>query len=195
MLQPVSDNCKQQTFGLESPVGYWSVTTTETHVLSVDYVGNAPSSDLRMTPQGKLEMRLACMLSRYFKGERIDFSRLPLRFPEDSNFLASVLQGLQSISYGECRDYQWLAEHIGNPKAIRAVGGALGRNPLPILLPCHRITSKNGLLGGFMRSHPEGSRVKAFLLGLEGIQFTDGKRCVLPEGKPSPWLEPQESSS
>lgn len=179
----------QHVFGLESPVGYWSVTTTENQVLALEYLDHGletvAARHLRMTPETKLEMRLECMLSRYFKGEAIDFSKLPLAFPSDSNFLSAVMKGLQAIPFGECRDYQWMANHIGNPKATRAVGGALGRNPLPILIPCHRIISRNGLLGGFMRAHPDGSRIKSFLLGLEGVHFSEDRLPGFAEAKPA----------
>ena len=155
--------------GLESPVGFWSLTTTETQALSLDYEGDCLSADMRVEPETKLEMRLACMLSRYFKGDRVDFSPVPIVFPTSSRFLAEMMRVLKEVPYGEVHHYQWLAEAMGNRKAAQAVGGALGRNPLPIIVPCHRIIAKNGSLGGFMRGASEGSRIKTFLLELEGV--------------------------
>ena len=70
---------------------------------------------------------------------------------------------LGSIPYGETRSYSQLAAQIGNPKAVRAVGNALGRNPLPIIIPCHRVLAKGGGLGGF----GGGIEMKKRLLKLE----------------------------
>jgi len=163
-MQTSELNC----LGIASPLGFWLLTSTDTHAVSLDYAGDAAlSADVRCVPGTKLEKRLSCMLSRYFKGEPIDFSRVPIALPA-SAFLAGVMTALQAVPYGEVRSYQWLAVALGKPKAARAVGGALGRNPLPILVPCHRIISKNGSLGGFMRGAPVGTRLKEGLLGLEG---------------------------
>ena len=66
-----------------------------------------------------------------------------------------------------CRTYQWIAKQIKNPLSMRAAGSALGRNPLPIVVPCHRVIREDGLLGGF--SAPLGVEMKAALLKLEGV--------------------------
>ena len=70
---------------------------------------------------------------------------------------------LKEIPFGETRTYKWLAERIGKPKASRAVGQALGRNPIPILLPCHRIIESDGSIGGFSG----GVDIKRRLLDIE----------------------------
>lgn len=156
------------SLALPSPWGTWRLTTTETQAVALDYMpGVDAPTDIRVEPETKLEKRLACMLSRYFKGQVIEFSRIPVAMPA-SSFLAEVMTALRTVPYGEVRSYQWLAEAMGKPRATRAVGGALGRNPLPIIVPCHRIISKDGSLGGFMRGRPEGTRLKEGLLGLEG---------------------------
>jgi methylated-DNA-[protein]-cysteine S-methyltransferase len=67
------------------------------------------------------------------------------------------------IPYGETRSYAWVAEQIGQPRAVRAVGQALGKNPLPIIIPCHRVITSNGKLGGF----GGGLEMKKRLLSLE----------------------------
>lgn len=159
----------QRAMSLESPWGWWTIATNDTHVLSVDYQGQAAPSAPNPSPETKLEMRLNCMLSRYFRGELVDFSRVPVDFSQVSPFAGQVLGMLRTVPYGEVRHYQWIAEQLNKPGAARAVGGALGGNPWPILIPCHRVISKTGALGGFMRNSPVGPSLKTALLGLEGI--------------------------
>ncbi len=75
----------------------------------------------------------------------------------------------QRIPYGEVRTYGWISEQIGRPKASRAVGQALRYNPLPIIVPCHRVIKRDGTLGGF--SSKEGVELKIRLLQLEGVNI------------------------
>ena len=86
-------------------------------------------------------------LVEYFEGERKSFD-LPLRV-SGTEFQVRVLEELQRIPYGETLSYSDIAERIGNPKAVRAVGAANGRNPIPIVIPCHRVIGSSGDLTGF----------------------------------------------
>ena len=86
-------------------------------------------------------------LRAYFKGELKQFG-LALA-PVGTPFQLKVWQALLTIPYGELVSYKNIAEIIGNPKAVRAVGGAIGRNPLPIVVPCHRCVGSDGSLTGF----------------------------------------------
>ena len=86
-------------------------------------------------------------LDEYFAGERRDFD-LPLRL-SGTEFQVSVLSELQKIPYGETTSYSDIAARIGRPKAVRAVGAANGRNPIPIIVPCHRVIGRGGDLTGF----------------------------------------------
>ena len=86
-------------------------------------------------------------LREYFEGERREFD-LPLKLT-GTEFQMSVLQALQHIPYGETTSYAEIAERIGRPKAVRAVGAANGRNPIPIIVPCHRVIGSHGELTGF----------------------------------------------
>jgi len=86
-------------------------------------------------------------LSAYFAGERIGFD-LPLA-PQTTPFQSVVLTALQKVPYGQTVSYGELASRIGKPKASRAVGMANGRNPIPIIIPCHRVIAANGALTGF----------------------------------------------
>ena len=90
----------------------------------------------------------ACtQLTEYFSGQRKDFD-LPLKL-DGTEFQVSVLEALLEIPYGETTSYGAIAKQIGRPKAVRAVGAANGRNPIPIIVPCHRVIGSSGDLTGF----------------------------------------------
>lgn len=104
-------------------------------------------------------------LAEYFAGTRSEFD-LKLA-PDGTPFQLAVLKALQKIPYGQTCSYRDIAIRIGKPKAVRAVGAANGRNPLPIVIPCHRVIGSNGSLTGF----GGGLTAKRFLLDLEsGVQ-------------------------
>jgi len=100
-------------------------------------------------------------LAEYFAGDRKSFE-LPLAL-DGTEFQVSVLKALQDIPYGETTSYGAIAKQIGRPKAVRAVGAANGRNPIPIIVPCHRVIGSGGDLTGF----GGGLDTKAALLRLE----------------------------
>jgi len=107
----------------------------------------------------------AAQLAEYFAGRRRRFD-LQLA-PTGTGFQLSVLEALQTIPYGETRSYRDIARQIGRPTAVRAVGAANGRNPLPIVIPCHRVIGADGSLTGFGGGLPS----KRFLLELEGARL------------------------
>jgi len=86
-------------------------------------------------------------LGEYFSGRRREFD-LPLKL-DGTEFQVKVLKELEKIPYGETTSYGAIAKRIGHPKAMRAVGAANGRNPIPIIVPCHRVVGKSGDLTGF----------------------------------------------
>ncbi|WP_042350614.1 methylated-DNA--[protein]-cysteine S-methyltransferase [Bacillus massiliigorillae] len=100
-------------------------------------------------------------IQEYFAGKRKDFT-IPLA-PNGTPFMQSVWKALIEIPYGETRSYKDVAESIENPKAVRAVGMANNRNPLPIVIPCHRVIGANGKLVGY----GGGLDIKILLLDLE----------------------------
>lgn len=111
-------------------------------------------------------------LDEYFAGERTSFD-LAVDLRGISDWDRRVLEGAALLAYGEVTSYGRLARRIGQPRAARAVGGALGRNPIPIVIPCHRILAWDGTLGGY-GGGGHGSRaamldVKRTLLALEGV--------------------------
>jgi len=106
----------------------------------------------------------ARQLREYFDGRRVEFD-LPLA-PEGTAFQRDVWQKLCEIPYGSTISYGELARRVGNPKASRAVGAANGQNPIPIVIPCHRVIGSNGKLTGFGGGLP----IKEQLLALEARQ-------------------------
>jgi methylated-DNA-[protein]-cysteine S-methyltransferase len=122
---------------------------------------SALSASTEHSPAGKVARRAAVQLTGYFAGTVREFD-LPL--DADGNaFQHQVWKGLCQIPYGATWSYGQLAEHIGKPGAARAVGMANSRNPLPIVVPCHRVIGANGTLTGYAG----GLHLKEFLLDLE----------------------------
>jgi methylated-DNA-[protein]-cysteine S-methyltransferase len=104
------------------------------------------------------------LLDRYLKGEKVDFD-VDIDISGESQFTQKVLRELQKIPYGKVRSYLWIGKRMGHAMAARAVGQAVGRNPIPILIPCHRVIREDGSLGGFSL----GEEIKKRLLFLEGV--------------------------
>lgn len=104
-------------------------------------------------------------LRGYFMGEQVDFSGIPLDL-FGTSFQKEVWSALQLIPYGEVQTYRDIAAAIGRPKAMRAVGTANGANPVPVIVPCHRVIGSNQTLVGYRG----GLRIKDMLLRLEGVK-------------------------
>ena len=113
-------------------------------------------------------------LTEYFDGKRRDFD-LPLR-PNGTEFQLAVLDALRQIPYGTTVSYRDIAERVGRPKAVRAVGAANGRNPIPIIIPCHRVIGSSGDLTGFGGGLP--TKEALLRLELENSQFGGSVRSV-----------------
>jgi methylated-DNA-[protein]-cysteine S-methyltransferase len=105
-------------------------------------------------------------ITAYFEGDCVNFSRdIPIVLNGFSPFASLVLTACRDIEFGQTVSYGRLAEMTGKPGAARAVGGAFARNPLPLIIPCHRVICANGKIGGF--SAPGGVTLKKRLLQLE----------------------------
>jgi len=115
-------------------------------------------------------------IHEYFAGARKTF-QIPLDLAHATPFQRRVYEALLTVPFGEVRTYGWLAQEIGDPKALRAVGNANGKNPCPLIVPCHRIIGRNGALTGF--SAPGGLDLKARLLCHEGVQIKKNQRTLL----------------
>ncbi|MBC3179832.1 methylated-DNA--[protein]-cysteine S-methyltransferase [Corynebacterium lujinxingii] len=138
---------------MDTPIGRLGVVVKQGRVCEVRFGGHSLDDDTASR-----------QLREYFAGERRQFD-LPLDLSGVTPFRAEVLRALMQVPYGETTTYAGLARAVDNPKAVRAVGSACATNPLPILIPCHRVLRADGQLGGYRG----GEAAKRFLLRLEGI--------------------------
>ena len=127
------------------------------------YLPNQPAE--RLGEETPVLTRGRAELLEYFRGERRAFT-LPLD-PRGTPFRRRVWEALAAVPYGQTVTYGELARQIGSPRAVRAVGQANHHNPLPILLPCHRVVGADGSLTGYAG----GLELKRFLLALEGAEY------------------------
>ena len=104
-------------------------------------------------------------IKEYFMGKKIDFSDWRLDLEKFTNFQRKIMQVVQKIPYGETRSYKWVAQAAGYPQAYRAVGNTMRNNPLPLVIPCHRVIKSDGGLGGF--SGKEGIDYKKKMIDFE----------------------------
>ena len=114
-------------------------------------------------------------LDEYFSGKRADFV-ISIDLSSATEFQRNVLRETVRIPYGQVCTYGEVAASIGRPRAARAVGSALARNPIGVIIPCHRVVAHDGRLHGF--SSPYGIRTKAVLLKHEGL-LIEGDRVLL----------------
>lgn len=112
---------------------------------------------------------LAGDLGRYFAGEPVALGRYPVDLSDHPPFRSRALLAAQRIPYGEVRTYGWVAARAGRSGGARAAGQAMSRNPIPLVIPCHRVVTAGGGLGGF----GGGLDLKRTLLRLEGIACDD----------------------
>ena len=127
---------------IPSPIGSWRILEEDGAIVAIDASPEAP-----IAPQTPLLQEAAHQLSAYFAGTLREF-RLPLRL-KGSAFQLQCWQALCAIPYGETISYGEQARRIGRPGAARAVGGANHRNPISIVIPCHRVIGANGALTGY----------------------------------------------
>jgi methylated-DNA-[protein]-cysteine S-methyltransferase len=158
------DPAEEPTFSelVPSPLGAIIVTVDEESRL----VEIRLDGEQRSGPRDARRCAAACtQLTEYFAGRRRDFD-LPLA-PRGTAFQQRVWDSLCRIPFGAVRTYGDIARAIGQPLAVRAVGQANGRNPLPIVIPCHRVIAGDGTIGGYS----SGINVKHRLLALEGVEL------------------------
>ena len=150
-----------------SPIGLLKIFAEEECITGLSLEAQEGLQEIvSETPPTALLQETCTQLTEYFAGERTSFS-LPIKYPHGTPFQHSVWNALRNIPYGETRSYEDIAVAIGNPKAVRAIGQANTRNPILLLVPCHRVINKNGTIGGFGC----GVEVKKQLLQLEGIEI------------------------
>lgn len=160
---------------VDSPVGTLHVAATAAGVVSVAWEGQdwqprvAAAVSPRIVPLPTRVDEARRQLDDYFAQRRTTFD-LPVDWSLSAGFRRSVLQVLVDVPYGQVVTYRDLAERTGRPGASRAVGGAMASNPVPIIVPCHRVLQTGGGLGGY--SGAGGLDTKRTLLVLEGALLT-----------------------
>ena len=154
---------------MPSPVGLLTLVANDHGLAAVLWENDDPKrvrlSPLHEDTKHPVLLEAERQLQEYFAGKREKFS-LKLDFT-GTDFQKKVWAALLTIPFGETRSYAQIAEQIGNPKAVRAVGAANGKNPISIIAPCHRVIGSNGKLTGFAG----GMEAKTFLLKLESKDF------------------------
>lgn len=147
----------------ESPKGVQAIVLPKRSKRAVE-------SDLRAQTNGQCHQEASSRLEAarrqlldYLAGKRNTFD-VPLDLSQGTSFQRQVWRSLQRVPYGKLRSYQWIALRVGGRQYARAVGNAVGANPLPIMIPCHRIVAQDASLGGFSGGLP----MKRRLLSLEG---------------------------
>lgn len=148
---------------LSSPCGQLKIHADPDAITRIDFLDQPEPEQPATTP---LLSEASAQLTAYFSGHLRSFS-LPLA-PQGTRFQRQVWQALQQLTYGERCSYRDIALRLDNPLAVRAVGAANGRNPIPIVIPCHRVIGANGRLTGYAG----GLERKAWLLQHEAGTIT-----------------------
>jgi len=147
---------------LATPIGTLRLVSDGESLVAIEFEGRYGSDAGVLAGSDPALAASALQLSEYFAGNRRHFD-LPLA-PAGTDFQRAVWAALAGIPWGEMRSYRDIARAIGRPAAVRAVGAANGRNPLPIVVPCHRVVGSDGSLTGYAG----GLDIKKRLLQLEG---------------------------
>lgn len=163
----------QTNYLYESPVGFIDIVQVGEHISRISFCDDSAIFEPSLTAGTELLKQVSVKLDAYFAGESVDFKEIPVEIESGTEFQNSVWDTIHQIPYGEVRSYKWIAEKIGRPKAVRAVGNATGSNPITIINPCHRVVGSNGKLGGY----GGGLERKRQLLKLEGyiVEGLSGK--------------------
>lgn len=165
----------------ETELGIGAVVASEEGVSCVILPHAATSVPLiaqaRMSAResSALTDQAALMLKCYFRGEPQVFNSIPVDLYNLTEFRKRILLLIRAIPYGEVRSYYDVAVMAGVPRAARAIGGAMAANPVPIIIPCHRIIANSGRLTGY--SALGGLNMKKMLLKMEGVEFKGELAC------------------
>lgn len=166
------------SIAMDSPLGKLILSENRGKIIAIDFGKTESCGTIRET---EVLSRCRRQLEEYFRGERQEFS-LPLE-PEGTDFQKKVWQALCRIPYGEVRSYGFIAADTGSPGASRAVGNANHRNPIPIIIPCHRVVAADGSLGGYAY----GPGIKEKLLEIEGsLKLIRSKNKTNAKGSEDP---------
>lgn len=147
---------------ISSPIGTLYLIANDEALIALDNLSNDLYKNATKTESHKILNLVSLQLEEYFSGKRFNFD-LPIA-PAGTEFQQKAWKALMKIPYGKVWSYGEQAKFLKAPKASRAVGGANGKNPIPIIIPCHRVVGSTGKLTGFSGGMP----MKIGLLELEG---------------------------
>ncbi len=157
---------------IHTPIGFLWLDADESGLTAVSF---QPISESESANQ-RILTRTQEQFEEYFAGKRKEFE-VPLSIKRGTPFQQNVWKALSTIPYGEIRTYKEVAVAVDSPKAVRAIGQANRTNPLPIVIPCHRVIGQNGKLTGYMGNATDGVEIKRQLLLLEGISAKLKNSC------------------
>lgn len=148
---------------------YYNTKIGTIEIAYLDKIHSIKLVDRKIQKDTKSEMTNSVYkeICEYLEGSRREFSLYDFLELRGSDFKKSVIMALKDIPYGKTTSYKKIAEKINNPKALRAVGTAIGKNPFLIIYPCHRIIKSDGRIGSFAY----GTKLKRYLLDIEGAKY------------------------
>lgn len=170
----------QQFHIFETAAGFCGIAWSEAGISGFRLPGDSAEATerhlLRRLPQAvagtppEHVQQLIAAVRRYFAGEVIDFTEVPVDLDGQEDFFRKIYAELRTVGWGRTTTYGTLAKALGaGPEAARDVGQAMAKNPVPLIIPCHRVLAAGGKVGGF--SAPGGSVAKARMLELEGVSL------------------------
>src|SRR5215211_720899 len=168
----IPSSCVASYGEMDSPIGPLMIASTDRGVCEICFGQNETESQFlhhlrtrgfRPIHNQTAISNVAAQLAEYFRGER-DHFEVPFAGSGTTPFTQAVLKATAEVPFGHLTSYRGIAQRIGQPSATRAVGNALGRNPIPVIIPCHRIVRSDSSLGGYTG----GLKIKEKLLALEG---------------------------
>jgi len=187
LAEPVQDSDLQRTSLFDTALGACGIAWSERGVTRFQL----PEAD-RAATQRRLQRRVAVnpgphdpppaireaitLVRRYLAGERVDFSPITVDLAEVGEFHRKIYAALRTVGWGQTASYGDLAKQVDAPGAARAVGQAMGRNPIPVIIPCHRVLAAGRGIGGF--SAYGGTVTKERLLALEGVHLGSGQLAL-----------------
>jgi methylated-DNA-[protein]-cysteine S-methyltransferase len=159
---------------VDSPLGPLVLAATRTGLVRVSYTDYRETDEVLEDLAARISPRILEAparldpvrreLEQYFEGRRTEFD-VPIDWSQLAGFTRRVLRATARIGFGDTSTYAGVASRAGSPRAVRAAGNALGANPMPVIVPCHRVIRTGGALGGYTG----GTERKEYLLRLEGV--------------------------
>jgi methylated-DNA-[protein]-cysteine S-methyltransferase len=167
-----NNNFPVSSYVFNTAFGWAAISIEDDSVKSVTLPGISSSGELKNVnnsselPDGFCNDVIKRICS-YFEGKKVSFDDIPVVMPFGSEFSHNILQCCRKIAYGQVKSYSALAAEAGYESSVRAAANVLARNPIPLIIPCHRVIRADGKTGGFMRNVEGAAEIKRKMLELE----------------------------